>query len=89
MELNYNRDLLKSVLTMLKEHDENCREMGAENIIIFNSKYAAKPLEATTTEDPKYNELARAEFMIQTDDKDLKEKFDSIKMHILKNRKNT
>jgi len=88
MELNYNRDLLKSVLTMLKEHDESCREIGAEKIVIFNSKYAvAQQSDTPQSTDPKYHELARADFTIHTDDQLLKEKFDAIKRTIMHNRK--
>ncbi len=87
MELNYNRDLLKSILTMLGEHDDTCRQMSAENIVIFNSKYhSSEPKEAIQT-DPKYYELAKADFLIQSDDQAIREKFESIKRRILNNRK--
>jgi len=85
MELNYNRDLLKSVLTMLKEHDESCREIKAEKIVIFNSKYAAPVQNSNPKTDPKYLELARADFIIQAKDEAIKEKFDAIKKCILNN----
>ena len=88
MELNYNRDLLKSVLTMLKEHDENCREIHAEKIVIFNSKYATPAPDTRQPTDPKYSELSKADFVIHTDDQVLREKFEAIKKSILKNRKN-
>jgi hypothetical protein len=88
MELNYNRDLLKSVLTMLKEHDMECGEMVADKIVIFNSKYTTKQKDDTAlSSDPKYYELAHADFTIHTDDQLLKERFDAIKKCILKNRK--
>lgn len=88
MELNYNRDLLKSVLTMLGEYDETCRQMSAENIVIFNSKYHTPAQEEPPSTDPKYHELAQADFLIQSDDQSIREKFESIKKRILDNRKN-
>jgi len=89
MELNYNRDLLKSVLTMLREHDESCREIKAEKIVIFNSRYAAPSQNTEAPTDPKYTELSHADFVIHTEDKILKEKFEAIKKTILDNRGNT
>ena len=85
MELNYNRDLLKSVLTMLAEHDKSCREIKAEKIVIFNSRYAAPAEKREPPTDPKYHELARADFVIQSEDEAIKEKFDAIKKCILDN----
>ena len=87
MELNYNRDLLKSVLTMLGEYDKTCRHMSAENIIIFNSKYHTPAPEEPLLTDPKYHESAQADFFIQSDDHAIREKFESIKKRILDNRK--
>ena len=88
MELNYNRDLLKSVLTMLGDYDETCRHMSAENIVIFNSKYHLPAQEEPLSTDPRYHESAQADFLIQSDDQAIREKFESIKKRILDNRKN-
>jgi len=88
MELNYNRDLLKSVLTMLKEHDVTCKEIHADKIVIFNSKYAAPAPDAQLPTAPKYHELAKADFTIHSDDQAIKEKFEAIKKSILNNREN-
>jgi len=87
MELNYNRDLLKSVLTMLNEHDERCREIVAKEVVIFNSKYAStQKHDSPESTDPKYYELARANFTIHTDDRQLRERFEAIKACILKHK---
>ncbi len=86
MELNYNRDLLKSVLTMLIKHDKECSRLNADSVVIFNSKYHISTQKELPMTDPKYDELAQANFIIQTDDSKLKEKFESIKKHILTNR---
>ena len=74
---------------MLGEHDETCRYMSAENIVIFNSKYHTPTPEEPLSTDPGYHESAKAVFLIQSDDQAIREKFESIKKHILDNRKNT
>jgi hypothetical protein len=86
MELNYNRDLLKSVLSMIEEHDPECSGVQADNIVIFNSKYRSVIAEKDHLTDPKYTELANADFTIQTDNIALKEKFETIKKRILANK---
>lgn len=73
---------------MLGEYDETCRQMSAENIVIFNSKYHTPAQEEPPSTDPKYHELAQADFLIQSDDQSIREKFESIKKRILDNRKN-
>jgi len=80
MELNYNRDLLKSLLTQLSRLDENCRMMRAEKIVIFHSKYhSITKTKKEKSSVPYYEELATAEFTIETKDKELKKKFEDIK----------
>lgn len=87
MELNYNRDLLKSVLTQLRIHDSECAFMEAREVIVFHSKYYPvennKPLISTI---PYYQERSTSRFVIQTDDLALKEKFEHIKELIQCNR---
>jgi len=73
---------------MLKEHDKSCREIEAEKIVIFNSRYAAKHDQDThEATDPGYSELAEGEFDICTKDQALREQFEAIKKYILENRK--
>ncbi|MEA3491782.1 MAG: hypothetical protein U9R27_07780 [Campylobacterota bacterium] len=86
MELNYNKDLLKSVLTMLIEHDKECSRLNANSVVVFNSKYHTSTEKELPLTDPKYDELAQADFIIQTDDSQIKEKFENIKKYILSNR---
>lgn len=74
---------------MLGEHDEKCRQMHAENIVIFNSKYHTPAHKELLSTDPKYHELAQADFLIQSDDQAIREKFESIKKRIVDNRENT
>ena len=87
MELNYNRDLLKSVLTQLNTYDNSCEMMTASKVIIFHSKY--HPVEKENKEIstvPYYNELASDTFDIQSNDEDLIQKFTKIKETIACNK---
>lgn len=79
MELNYNRDLLKSVLTQLSTHDDACKMLQADDVAIFHSKY--HPMEQDKQEDstvPYYNELASDTFDIKCEDNELEAKFKKI-----------
>lgn len=86
MELNYNRDLLKNVLTQLSKYDTECEMMQANNVIIFHSKYHPLKQEEDASTIPHYSELATSEFEIQSKDKELIEKFKHIKETILCNK---
>jgi hypothetical protein len=78
MELNYNRDLLKSLLTQLNRHDEACKMIQAEKVVVFHSKYYAMPQEkATYVSVPHYHERAKGNFETPSD-KELKGKFERI-----------
>ena len=79
MELNYNRDLLKSLLMQLVRHDENCKMMHAGKVVIFHSKYHAMPEKKTSTVTvPHYHERALGDFELP-EDENLKEAFERIK----------
>jgi len=85
-ELNYNKDLLKSILSMLKQIDTKCSHLVAKEIIIFNSKFnTIIKKEKPTDTIPYYYELSDGEFQIKSNDKELIEKFNRIKENILKN----
>lgn len=79
MELNYNKDLLKSLLTQLVTHDKSCELMQAKKVVVFHSRYYPMPEEKTAYATvPHYHERAKGDFEIP-EDKDLKEKFEHIK----------
>ena len=79
MELNYNRDLLKSLLIQLNTHDMHCKMLIATKVIIFHSKYYAMPEEKTSyLSVPHYQERAEGTFNTP-DDPSLKESFERIK----------
>jgi hypothetical protein len=83
MELNYNRDLLKSVLTQLTTHDLECEMLKAQKVVVFHSKYhTIEKNEGDITTVPYYNELASSYFDIKSEDEELKAKFEKIKEHI-------
>ena len=83
MELNYNRDLLKSILTQLGSTDTECEMMQATNVVVFHSKYHPVEKEKKDiTTIPYYNELASSEFEIQSDNEELIKKFEQIKEQI-------
>jgi hypothetical protein len=85
MELNYNKDLLKSLLSMLAKSDEKCKDMRASKVVLFNSKHLSiikeKPIESTV---PYYREMALGEFSIESEDPELQEAFNKIKKSIEK-----
>jgi len=83
MELNYNKDLLISVLKQLSSLDTSCEMMKADKIAVFHSKYRSivKEKEEESTV-PYYNELATTDFKIENSDSDLREKFEQIKTRI-------
>ena len=85
MELNYNKDLLKSLLSMLAKSDDKCKDMKASKVILFNSKHISiikdEAIESTI---PYYTEMALGEFTIETEDKELQEAFKKIKKSIKK-----
>ena len=76
MELNYNRDLLISLLKQFTSHHEKCRMMQVDKAVIFHSKYRSiVKEEAEISTVPYYNELSSASFDIEDLDPDLKAKF--------------
>jgi len=80
MELNYNKDLLKSVLTQMANHDKSCAFLQVNDVIIFHSKYRPLPKETKKEETiPYYHELASSNFTITVSDPDIKAKFEETK----------
>lgn len=79
MELNYNKDLLISLLKDLNRYDKSCEMMRASSVVVFHSKYF--PMEKPKSlykSVPHYAERANGDFINYGDDK-LKEKFENIK----------
>jgi hypothetical protein len=83
MELNYNKDLLKNLLTMLAKQDEECKSIKVSKVVLFNSKHNSiikkKNIEDTV---PYYDEMAFGEFIIESEDRELREAFEKIRESI-------
>lgn len=88
MELNYNKDLLKSILSLLRNQDDKCKFLVANKVILFNSKYKSiiKKEEKSQT-IPYYSEMALGEFEINCQNKNLRKAFEDIKSMIKKERR--
>ena len=83
MELNYNRDLLKSLLTQLNNYDKSCEMMRADKVVVFHSKYHAMPEEKSEENTvPHYHERAKGTFETPKDE-NLKTLFERIKSLVL------
>jgi len=77
MELNYNRDLLKSLLTQMAALDPACEMMKAEKVVVFHSRYRSiVKEEAKESTVPYYTELSSADFDITKLNEALKAKFE-------------
>jgi hypothetical protein len=83
MELNYNKDLLKSLLRMLANSEERCQNMKASKVILFNSKHLSLIKEkAPLSTVPYYQENALGEFIIESEDEELQKAFENIRQSI-------
>ena len=88
MELNYSKDVLKSLLTPFREQNPDCDFMRASDVAVFHSKYAPVPDDeaARYASVPHYREAAKGEFPIPANSSHrLKERFEAIKRAISKN----
>jgi hypothetical protein len=85
MELNYNRDLLKSLLNMMGNYNPECSELNVSSVIVFNSKFHKSSTKPIVSTDPKYYELSSGEFRVDSKDSKIIERFESIKRTIMEN----
>ncbi len=86
MELNYNRDLLKSLLMQLSSHDSTCSLLRASKVVIFHSRYYAPQKPPSPFESvPYYGERAQGRFSTPQNPK-LQQHFERIKELIACNR---
>jgi len=85
MEMNYQKELLLSLLDILTKQDKKCQRLKAKKVVLFNSKHISiikeKKIENTV---PHYQEMALGEFTIESEDKELIEAFEAIKNSIEK-----
>jgi hypothetical protein len=83
MELNYNKDLLKNLLSMLVKEDVKCKNMSASKVVLFNSKSHKFSQEKSRYQSiPYYQEMANGKFTIESKDTEIVEAFSKIKTSI-------
>ena len=85
MEMNYNKELLLSLLDILAKQDEKCQRLKAKKVVLFNSKHISiikeEQIESTV---PHYQEMALGEFTIESEDKELIKAFEAVRKSIEK-----
>ncbi len=86
MELNYNQELLKSLLSSLIAAREECRFMEADEVVVFLSRYHRPSDEEASPTDPRYSELAEGIFRVTTENEALRESLERIRDAIRRNR---
>jgi hypothetical protein len=82
MELNYNKDVLKSLLTLFSAENGECSFMQVKDLVVFVSRYAPPPDGyggETSPSVPRYGELARGRFEIEVENEKLRERFERIR----------
>ncbi len=89
MELNYNQELLKSLLSTLRTHRPECAFMRAEKVVVFLSRYHRLADAAPEPSVPHYREQATGEFSESPSHPELAESLERIRHWILKNREAT
>ena len=87
MELNYNRELLKGILSKLTAHREECRFMEADEVVVFLSRYHRPKDTAREPTVPRYTELAEGNFTAETENGELRETLERIRKAIHRNRR--
>jgi len=85
MEMNYQKELLLSLLGILAKQDKKCQQMQASKVVLFNSKHISiikeEKIESTV---PHYQEMALGEFTIESDDEDIVKAFEAVRDSIEK-----
>ena len=85
MEMNYQKEILLSILDILAKQEEKCQRIKAKKVVFFNSKHISiikeKKIESTV---PHYKEMAVGEFSIESEDEELIKAFESIRESIEK-----
>jgi len=83
MELNYNKDLLKNIFTMLTKNDEKCQNIEVTKVVLFNSKHLSIIKESKPQSTiPYYQETAEGKFEILSHDEELVNAFKKIQNSI-------
>ncbi len=84
MEMNYQKEILLSILAILAKQDKKCQHIKAKKVILFNSKHISiikeKKIESTI---PHYKEMATGEFSVESEDRDIIKAFEAIRDSIV------
>jgi len=83
MELDYNKELLKSLLETLTTSDKACHHLQADRVILFNSRYVSASTPDSSETVPHYHELADGSFEDHTTHPDLRAQFKRLR-HIIR-----
>ena len=78
MELDYNRDLLKSILIGLSKHDKQCIFPEIKKVEFFISKHYLPKITNDLDTVPHYGEKAQGNFQFDYHDEELKTIFSRI-----------
>lgn len=76
MELNYNKNLFKSLLVTVQKYAPECAKYQADKVVVFNSKFHMPKDNDRADTVPYYNELSSGEFSMEFDDDKIREKFE-------------
>jgi len=80
MELNYNKDVIKTLLSTFANSKKECDFLkDVKSITIFNSKFYPVKREETQSTIPYLPEKSKGEFEINVDDEKIKKKLLEIK----------
>jgi len=85
IELHYNKDLFRDLLSMVAMADEKCKEITASKVVLFNSKHLSiiRKEEIIST-IPYYKERSKGNFQIESKDSDMIAVFNKIRESIKK-----
>jgi hypothetical protein len=86
MELNYNQDVLKSLLRAWVRERPECRFMEAEKVVVFLSRHHSREEERDDSTIPRYHERAEGAFSLPEGDETLTRSFERIREWIRRNR---
>jgi hypothetical protein len=86
MELNYNQELLRSLLDTLIDAQPECTDLRANKVVLFVSKYARITVKDSPT-IPYYDERSDGTFEVHTRNPDLHRQFQRLREAIRANRR--
>ena len=87
MELNYNKDVIKSLLRVFVDINPQCEFMRVSKIVVFESKYSiVQDSEQIEDTIPRYSEMATGDFEVTIENEEIRRYFEKIREDIIKNR---